>query len=142
MPEQSELNAGKKAIRRCMRAWNYAYKKHSAGPGASADLAHQAANAAYLRAMPVLVGYKNICEFIACVNFASTTGIVTPLDAQHFLTNAKIAISVVYQRPPSESDVSIRAARLDRLFRPAMAARKVEEKNLSTGGLRRFRKPM
>jgi len=110
MPDQSELNAGKRAIKRCMRAWNYAYKKHSAGPDSSADLANQAANAAYLRAMPVLDGYKKICEFIACVNFASTSGIISPQEAQQFLTNAKIAISVVYQRPPSHS--SIRATRL------------------------------
>ena len=116
MADTTRDNTGKKAIARCMRAWNYAYKKYSAGPDAGADLANQAANAAYLRAMPVLAGYKNICEFIACVNFASTSGIISPLEAQQFLTNAKIAISVVYQRPPSESDSSIRAARLAHRF--------------------------
>jgi len=37
MPDESELNAGERAIKHCMRAWNFAYKKHSAGPDAGAD---------------------------------------------------------------------------------------------------------
>jgi hypothetical protein len=110
MADSSEINTGKRAIARCMRAWNYAYKKETArlGDHPSDDLASQAANAAYLRAMPVLAGYQHTCDFIACINFASTSGILTPIEAQHYLTNAKIAISVVCHRSPSAARTSPR----------------------------------
>ncbi|HEY1805282.1 MAG TPA: hypothetical protein VGG45_12480 [Terracidiphilus sp.] len=136
MPDSSELNTGKKAIARCMRAWNYACKKETARHGSNAndDLINQAANAAYLRAMPVLAGYKNICEFIACINFASTTGIVTPIEAQHYLTNAKIAISVVCQRPASSRVMHPRIPGFGRRFKSPLPAEKMEKPFLPRGG--------
>jgi hypothetical protein len=81
-----------------MRAWNYTYKK-----GRAEDLsdyqAEKAANEAYLRAAPPLRGYKNICDFIACINFGSMTGIVRQFEAEHFLANAKLALSAVLRKP-------------------------------------------
>ena len=90
-----------KAIYRCMRAWNYAYDKEAA------DLdeddpdndAWKAASEAYLRATPPLSGYENICHFIACINYASMTEIVTHREAQHYLSNAKLALSAVLRQP-------------------------------------------
>jgi hypothetical protein len=91
-------NDDNEAIVRCMRAWNYTYKK-----GRAEDLsdyqAEKAANQAYLRAAPPLRGYKNICDFIACINFASISDIVIPRDAQHYLANAKLALSAVFHKP-------------------------------------------
>jgi hypothetical protein len=84
-----------------MRAWNYTYKKEAAnlGEGESDWPAEKAANKAYLRAAPPLRGYKNICDFIACINFGSMTGIVRQFEAEHFLANAKLALSAVLRKP-------------------------------------------
>ena len=100
-PRTSSDNSGSKAIARCMRAWNYAYKKEAADLDEDDNDydAKQAANEAYLRATPPLCGYKNICDFIACINFASMTDIVSPTKAQHYLANAKIAISALCHQP-------------------------------------------
>src|SRR5579863_2615922 len=66
-----EGGAADDAIVRCMKAWNYAYKKESADLDEGEDdyPAEKAANEAYLRDAPPLNGLKNICEFIACINF-------------------------------------------------------------------------
>lgn len=91
------------AIVRCMRAWNYAYKKEAADldKDDSDYEAKQAANQAYLRATPPLAGYKNICNFIACINFACMIDLISPIKAQQYLANAKIAILAVCHRPKS-----------------------------------------
>ena len=90
-----------KAINRCMRAWNYAYDKEAADldeDDPDSD-AWKAASEAYLRATPPLSGYENICHFIACINYASMTEIVTHREAQHYLSNAKLALSAVLRQP-------------------------------------------
>ncbi len=135
MADESECNTGKKAISRCMRAWNYAYKKETARHRGEPnhERANQAANAAYLRAMPVLAGYKHICDFIACVNFASTAGIVTPIEAQHFLTNAKIAISVVCHHQASSSGTMLLGPSRLRRLQQLAALEKNQGKNHPLG---------
>src|SRR5580704_326186 len=67
------------AIVNCMQAWNYAYKKEAADldDDESDYPAQKAGNEAYLRATPPLVGYENICQFIACINFAVMTDIIS-----------------------------------------------------------------
>src|SRR5580704_10601971 len=93
--------AGKKArtpsdenesIVRCMKAWNYAYKKKAADldDDESDYPAQKAGNEAYLRAMPHLDCYENICEFIACISFAAMTDIITHSEAEHYLAHARI----------------------------------------------------
>ncbi|MGA2207809.1 MAG: hypothetical protein ABSG10_13865 [Terracidiphilus sp.] len=94
---------GYKAIVRCMRAWNYAYKKKAADEDTTDYQAKQAANQAYLRATPPLAGYKNICDFIACINFACMIDLISPIKAQQYLANAKIAISAVCHQPKSST---------------------------------------
>ena len=84
-----------------MRAWNHAYKKETAGiaDDESTIRAQRIAEDAYLRATPPLRGYTNICDFIACINYATITWIITPIRAQQLLANAKIALSTVYHQP-------------------------------------------
>jgi hypothetical protein len=88
-------------IVRCMKAWNYAYRKEAENldDDESDYPAHKVANEAYLRAMPHLDGYENICDFIACVSFASMTDIVTHSEAEHYLANARLALAAVFHRP-------------------------------------------
>jgi hypothetical protein len=59
----------------------------------------KAGNQAYLKAVPSLCGYENICGFIACINYASLTGVITHGHAAHYLANARIALSTIYHRP-------------------------------------------
>jgi len=90
-----------KAINRCLRAWQYALDKESADLGEDDpdDDAWKAASGAYLRATPPLSGHENICHFIACINYASMREIVTHTQAEHFLANAKVAISAALHQP-------------------------------------------
>jgi hypothetical protein len=95
-----------KAINRCMRAWNHAYKKETAGSAEdeSTIRAQRIAEDAYLRATPLLRGYTNICDFIACINYATITCIIMPIRAQQLLANARIALSTVYHQPRPVSE--------------------------------------
>jgi hypothetical protein len=87
-------------IVRCMKAWNYAYRKEAENLDDESDYpAHKAANEAYLRAMPHLNGYENICDFIACISFASMTDIITHSEAEHYLANARLALAAFFHRP-------------------------------------------
>ena len=109
-PKNDTLN---QAIVRCMRAWNYAYKKEAADidEDSSDYPAEKAGNEAYLKATPPLTGYKNICDFIACINFASMTGIITHSHAEHYLANAKLALSAVLRQPKSSTGEPSRLGR-------------------------------
>lgn len=91
--------SGEKAIEACMRSWNYAYKKQCAAGNPNDYECKKAGNIAFLRNTPPLAGYKNICDFIACINFASMMVIVTHKEATHYLANAKIALSAIYHKP-------------------------------------------
>jgi hypothetical protein len=90
-------------IIRCMKAWNYAYRKEAENldDDESDYPAQKAANEAYLRATPPLNGYENICDFIACINFASMTDIVTHSEAEHYLANARTALAAFFHHPKS-----------------------------------------
>jgi hypothetical protein len=107
-------------ISRCMKAWNYAYKKTVAGidDDESDYPAQKAANEAYLRAMPHLNGYENICDFIACVSFASMTDIITQSEAEHFLANARLALAAVFHRPKPPRPITSPAGCRDSLGAP------------------------
>jgi hypothetical protein len=102
---KDEDDAGDEAIVRCMKAWNYAYKKEAANidEGESDYPAEKKANEAYLRDTPPLVGLKNICQFIACINFASMTGIIRPKDATHYMANARVALAALSLLPKPQA---------------------------------------
>ncbi len=81
-----------------MRAWNYAHKKRAEGNEPTAWRCKEAGNKAYLNAVPPLSGHQNICDFIACINYASMAGIVTHNEATHFLANARVALAALSLR--------------------------------------------
>ena len=97
--------AENEAIVHCMRVWNYTYKKEAANlaEGESDWPAEKAANQAFLREVPPLSGHKNICDFIACVSFASMTDIVTHRAAAHYLANARIALAALSLQPKPQA---------------------------------------
>jgi hypothetical protein len=99
--ETQSDDPGKDAIDICRRAWTSAHIKRAEDEKSSAWEREKAGNKAYLEAVPALSGYKNICGFVACINYASMTGVVTHEDAAHYLANARIALSTIYHRPKS-----------------------------------------
>jgi hypothetical protein len=92
-------------IVRCMKAWNYAYRKEAENldDDESDYPAQKAGNEAYLRAIPHLDCYPNICDFIACISFASMTDIVTHSEAEHYLANARLALASLSLPPKRQS---------------------------------------
>jgi hypothetical protein len=99
--DETNKDSGKEALASCMRSWNYAYRKLAEDDDSTEYECEKAVNKAFLKGMPPLCGYKNICDFIACINYASMTDIVTHNDAAHYLANAKLALSAVYHQPKS-----------------------------------------
>jgi hypothetical protein len=97
--QTSSGDSGKDAIDVCMRAWNSTYDKRAEDDNPSAYECEKAGKKAYLKAVPSLSGYKNICDFIACINYASMTDLISHADAAHYLANARIALSTVYHDP-------------------------------------------
>jgi hypothetical protein len=93
------------AIVRCMKAWNSAYKKEAANldDDESDYPAEKAGNEAYLRATPPLVGYENICQFIACINFAAMTDIVSHRETELYLGNARVALAALSLQPKPQA---------------------------------------
>jgi hypothetical protein len=82
------------AVDRCNRAWLRAYNKEVANidEDESTWPAQKAGNHAYLRAMPPLSGYDNICDFIACVAHALVIEAIGAKDSERLLAAAKIAV--------------------------------------------------
>ncbi len=91
--------SGKETIEACMNAWNRAHDDQAEHKASSNWDCEKAGNKAYLRSVPALSGYKNICEFITCINYASMIGVVSHDDAAHYLANARIALSAIYHQP-------------------------------------------
>jgi hypothetical protein len=96
-------NSGKEAIATCMRSWNYAHKKRAEDERPTAWECEKAGNKAYLNAAPPLSGLENICDFIACINYASMRGVVTHTDATHYMANARIALAALSLRPKPQA---------------------------------------
>jgi hypothetical protein len=98
-PQPSSGDPGKQAIDICMSAWNSAHDEQAENKKSTDWECQKAGNKAYLKAVPALSGYKNICDFVACINYASMTGIIIHTDAAHYLANARIALSTIYHNP-------------------------------------------
>jgi|ERR1039458_2627323 hypothetical protein len=96
-------DTGKEAIASCMRSWNYAYKKLAEDDDSTEYECEKAGNKAYLNAVPPLSGLQNICDFIACINYASMKGVVTHNEATHYLANARIALAALSLKPKPQA---------------------------------------
>jgi hypothetical protein len=93
-----------KAVRHCILAYDRAYDEEIKKVDWDDDLAcdddaKEAGNFAYLHRMPPLVGYKNICDFIACVAYARILNAVDPDETREYMAAARIALGAVYHRP-------------------------------------------
>lgn len=78
------------AASRCCDAWNRAYKTQIA-KGDSTMAASFKANLAYRQSMPLLVGYENIRDFVACVAEGILLGAITESQSSRLLYAAQVA---------------------------------------------------
>jgi hypothetical protein len=89
------------AVARCQQAWDRAYhftmKLKRGGANSRLDAAD-----AFRLAMPQLVSYDNICEFIACVGYAMVNDILMEETGTRFLNAAKLALDVLMLQPNIE----------------------------------------
>ena len=99
VPQTPSNDSGKQVIDIGMSAWNCAHNEQAEDEDSSDRDCENAGKKAYLEAMPSLSGYRNICDFIACINYASMTGVVTHNEATHCLADARIALSTIYHNP-------------------------------------------
>jgi hypothetical protein len=61
------------------------------------------ADEAYRKAMPELVGYENIRDFIACVGHGMVMGTMTAFQADKLLCAARLALSALRAQPNDSS---------------------------------------
>lgn len=89
------------AVQRCLRAWQDAYDKKikNLARGEDEFEAKCAGRQAYLCALPPLSGYENIRDYIASVMHALVIHVADPDDVEHYLAGAKVAFSVLRQKP-------------------------------------------
>jgi hypothetical protein len=98
---------GRIAIKRCCAAWKRAYDAYLEGKDGSSTtriFAAHGANPAYCKAMPPLVGYENIRDFIACAAHGILINAIPEKRANQLLYAAQIAlVSLNYQPKPPKS---------------------------------------
>ena len=78
------------AVTRCLDAWNQSFKTES-GRNHPFGRALENAQAAYCKAMPPLVGYDNIRDFIACVAQGLLLGAISESQSSRLLYAAQVA---------------------------------------------------
>ena len=87
-PPPSTVNT---AVARCTTAWNQSYQ-HEFSRTRSEALAQHAARRAFSEAMPPLIGYDNIRDFIACCAQGVLLGAIDPARSAKLLYAAQVAL--------------------------------------------------
>lgn len=100
-----------RALKRCCDAWRRAYKAYiDNSDGHNEDLdriyAAQDAGTAYCNAMPLLSGYENIRDFIACTAHGILIGAVPDKKSGQLLYAAQVALSTLHYEPKPRKSAS------------------------------------
>lgn len=82
------------AVARCVEAWAAAYKMHRKRKIRDKWPAEKAACQAYRHALPPLIGYQNICDFIACTGYGILIGVMEE-EATKLLYAAQVALGTI-----------------------------------------------
>jgi hypothetical protein len=107
---QSEsVDLSNKALQRCIKAWHRNFNLASINPSdpslnclADDDgtvFASEQGALAFRESMPLLVGYENIRDFIACTTYAMLTKILDQDECRGLLAAAKIAMALFKAQP-------------------------------------------
>ena len=98
---------GRIALKRCCAAWKRAYDAYMEGKDGSSMtsiFAAHDAGPAFCKAMPLLVGYENIRDFIACAAHGILIKAIPEKRANQLLYAAQIAlVSLNYEPKPRKS---------------------------------------
>ena len=109
--EEEEKDASKRAgrpndnnaIRRCIRAYRYAYNKKIKNANWNENQpeydALMAGRLAYRRAMPPLADYENIRDFLACVAYATLSKVLDSGDVNNLRATARVALAALRCQP-------------------------------------------
>jgi hypothetical protein len=97
------------AVQHCLQAYKRVYRKQLKLT-TSKVLARYHANEAFKSAMPILVGDKNIRDFIACVAFGMETGAIQEDTATRFFNAAAIALRATRHNKKSQNTKSTKPA--------------------------------
>ncbi|MGO8759086.1 MAG: hypothetical protein ACLQG3_13270 [Terracidiphilus sp.] len=109
-PEKCNEIPNNQAIERCIKAWHRTFdlasidpENDSLTPSDDDDslFAREQASLSFRDAMPPLVGYENIGDFIACTTYAMLMNIFDNDECQRLLGAAKIAMALLRARPRS-----------------------------------------
>jgi hypothetical protein len=105
-PESENLN--NQALDRCIKAWSRTFDLASINPkDETLDVldendtlfAREQGALAFRSAMPLLVGYDNIRDFIACTTYAMLMEIFSRDDSRELLGAAKVAMALLRAQP-------------------------------------------
>jgi hypothetical protein len=106
-PESENLN--NQALDRCIKAWHRNFNLASINPrdqslnfldvDAASVFAGEQGALAFREAMPLLISYENIRDFIACTTYAMLTNIFDKDDCRELLNAAKIAMALLRTNP-------------------------------------------
>lgn len=108
-PESENLN--NPALERCINAWHRNFDLASINPrdeslnfldnDAATVFAGEQGALAFREAMPLLVSYENIRDFIACTTYAMLTKIFDKDESRELLGAAKVAMALLRAQPKS-----------------------------------------
>jgi hypothetical protein len=82
------------AVAHCVEVWKTIQDLLRAEGHTHATSDYEAARA-FRHALPPLIGYQNICDFIACVNYGILIGAVKDPIAGKLLYGAQVALSTI-----------------------------------------------
>ncbi len=86
------------AIARCREAWESRYKDEKPKREGSVVAAHHA-DASYCDAMPPLLDYESIRDFIACAAHGMLIGAIQHTDGTRLLYAAQVALATLHRQP-------------------------------------------
>jgi len=81
------------AVAHCSQVWDRVFTKMSRRKDCVEEEAIAEADQAYCKAMPPLIGYENICDFIACVGYGMLIKVFVQAHGTKLLYAAQVALS-------------------------------------------------
>ena len=90
---------------RCCNAWQKSYDAEIPNSGSNV-LATYAGAQAYRDSMPILVGYENIRDFIACTAQGILIGAIDGTKSSKLLYAAQVALSLMRRQAAAQTTLS------------------------------------
>ncbi|MGD0733226.1 MAG: hypothetical protein ABR956_18320 [Terracidiphilus sp.] len=101
-PKSSKTSSPRAAVRRCRAAWQRAFDEFLAdceGDDFDRTLAAKPAGEAYRNAMPMLIGFNGIRDYIACAAHGILLGAIPKESANEVLYAAQVALTTLSHQP-------------------------------------------